>query len=167
MGAASICNLSVFRSKLLMNKAIQFALPLLVSCLSFSGLAQLSTPVLAQTNQERWVDFGKTNSGETLRLNEKSIKFEMMLIDDTLNNEDGFYDNLPKIRVVAFDYSIGGRKRSAYTKSCNRGNLAANPSWRTYTSFIDYWPQYFSVEADSVASKRMLQQVCTLSLSKQ
>lgn len=99
-----------------MNKALQFTLPLLVSCLSFSGLAQLSTPVLAQTNQERWVDFGKTNSGETLRLNEKSIKFEMMLIDDTLNNEDGFYDNLPKIRVVAFDYSIWGRKRSVYTK---------------------------------------------------
>jgi hypothetical protein len=91
----------------------------------------------------------------------------MMLADDSLNNEDGFYDNLPKIRVVAFDYSIGGRTRSAYTRSCNSGNFAANPSWRTYTSFIDYWPQYFSVEADSVASKRMLQRVCTLSLSKQ
>ncbi len=150
-----------------MNKALQFALPLLVSCLSFSCITQLSIPVLAQVNQEQWVDFGKTNSGETLSLNESSIKFERMLVDDSLNNEDGFYDNLPKIRVVAFEYSVGGRKRSAYTKSCNRGNLAADPSWRTYTSFIDYWPQYFSVEADSVASKKMLQRVCTLSLSKQ
>lgn len=137
------------------------------TAIAIVSLSIFSTPVLAQTNQERWVDFGKTNGGETLRLNEKSIKFEMMLLDDTLNNEDGHYDNLPKIRVVAFDYSIGGRKRSAYTKSCNAGNLATNPSWRTYTSFIDYWPQYFSVEADSVASKRMLERVCTLSLSKQ
>ncbi|MFE1746036.1 hypothetical protein [Coleofasciculus sp. H7-2] len=137
------------------------------TAIAIVSLSIFSTPVLAQTNQERWVDFGKTNGGETLRLNEKSIKFEMMLLDDTLNNEDGHYDNLPKIRVVAFDYSIGGRKRSAYTKSCNGGNLATNPSWRTYTSFIDYWPQYFSVEADSVASKRMLERVCTLSLSKQ
>jgi hypothetical protein len=137
------------------------------AAIAMASLSLLSTPVLAQTNREQWVDFGKTNSGETLRLNERSIKFEMMLTDDSLNNEDGFYENLPKIRVVAFDYSIGGRKRSAYTKSCNRGNLTANPSWRTYTSFIDYWPQYFSVEADSVASKRMLQRVCALSLSKQ
>lgn len=137
------------------------------TAIAIASLSIFSTPVFAQVNQERWVDFGKTNRDETLKLNEKSIKFEMMLVDDTLNNEDGFYDNLPKIRVVTFDYSVGGRKRSAYTKSCNRGNLAANPSWRTYTSFIDYWPQYFSVEADSVASKKMLQRVCTLSLSKQ
>ncbi len=137
------------------------------TAIAITSLSLFSTPVLAQANQERWVDFGKTKSGETLRLNERSIKFEMMLVDDSLNNEDGHYDNLPKIRVVAFDYSIGGRKRSAYTKSCKDGNLAANPSWRTYTAFIDYWPQYFSVEADSVASKKMLQRVCTLSLSKQ
>lgn len=134
------------------------------TALALASLSIFSTPVLAQLNQEQWVEFGQTNSGETLKLNERSIKFEMMLPDDSLNNEDGHYDNLPKMKVVAFDYSIGGRKRSAYTKSCNRGNLAANPRWRTYTSFIDYWPQYFSVEADSVASKRMLQRVCTLSL---
>lgn len=136
------------------------------TAIAIASLSIFSTPVLAQTNQERWVDFGKTKSGETLRLNERSIKFEMMLSDDSLNNEDGHYDNLPKIRVVTFEYSVGGRKRSAYTKSCHRGNLAANPSWRTYTFFIDYWPQYFSVQADSVASKRMLQRVCTLSLNK-
>lgn len=137
------------------------------TAIAIASLSMFSTPVLAQINQERWVDFGKTNSGETLRLNKESIKFEMMLADDSLNNEDGFYNNLPKIKVVAFEYSIGGRKRSAYTKSCNGGNLAANPSWKTYTSFIDYWPQYFLVKADSVASQRMLQQVCGLSLSKQ
>lgn len=143
-------------------KFIKFA-----TAIAIASLSIFSTPVLAQTNQERWVDLGKTNSGETLRLNESSIKFERMLVDDSLNNEDGFYDNLPKIRVIVFDYSAGGRKRSAYTKSCKGGKLAANPSWRTYTSFIDYWPQYFSVEADSVASKKMLQRVCTLSLDKQ
>lgn len=137
------------------------------TAIAMASLSIFSMPVLAQTNQERWVDFGKTKSGEILRLNERSIKFEMMLSDDSLNNEDGHYDNLPKIRVVTFDYSVGGRKRSAYTKSCNHGNLAANPSWRTFTSFIDYWPQYFSVEADSVASKKLLQRVCTLSVDKQ
>ena len=137
------------------------------TAVAIASLSIFSKPVLAQVKPERWVEFGKTKSGETLKLNESSIKFEMMLADDSLNNEDGFYDNLPKIRVVAFDYSIGGRKRSAYTKSCNGGNLAANPSWRTYTSFIDYWSQYFSVEADSVASKKLLQRVCTLSLDKQ
>lgn len=137
------------------------------TALAIASLSIFSTPVLAQTNQEQWVDFGRTNGGETLRLNEKSIEFEMMLTDDSLNNEDGFYDDLPKIKVVAFDYSIGGRKRSAYTKSCNSGNLAANPSWKTFTTFIDYWPQYFLVEADSVASHKMLQRVCTLSLYEQ
>ncbi|MGQ4647122.1 hypothetical protein [Lyngbya aestuarii] len=137
------------------------------TALAIASLSIFSTPVLAQTNQEQWVDFGRTNGGETLRLNEKSIEFEMMLTDDSLNNEDGFYDDLPKIKVVAFDYSIGGRKRSAYTKSCNSGNLAANPNWKTFTTFIDYWPQYFLVEADSVASQKMLQRVCTLSLYEQ
>lgn len=137
------------------------------TAIAIASLSMFSTPVIAQINQEQWVDFGETNSGETLRLNKESIKFEMMLADDSLNNEDGFYNNLPKIKVVAFEYSIGGRKRIAYTKSCSDGNLAANPSWKTYTSYIDYWPQYFLVKADSVASKKMLQRVCTLSLSKQ
>jgi hypothetical protein len=75
----------------------------------------------------------------------------------------------PKIlqTIEVFDYSISGRKRSGYTKSCKQGNLAANPTWKTYTSLIDYWPQYFLVEADSVASKKMLQRVCSLSLYKQ
>jgi len=124
-------------------------------------------PVNAQITQQRWVDLGKTNSGETLKLNEKSIEFQLVLIDESLNNEDGFYDKLPKTKVVAFEYSIGGRKRYAYTKSCKDGNVTSNPNWKTYTSIIDYWPQYFLVEADSVASKKMLQRVCALSLYKQ
>ena len=90
--------------------------------IAIASLSRFSTPVIAQTNQQQWVDFGKTNSGETLKLNERSIKFQMMLLDDSLNNEDGHYDNLPKIKVVAFEYSIEGRKRNAYTKSCNGGN---------------------------------------------
>jgi hypothetical protein len=137
------------------------------AAIAMASMSIFPTPVFAQTNQERWVDFGKTNSGETLRLNERSIKFDMMLTDDSLNNEDGFYDNLPKIKVVTFDYSVGGRKRSAYTKSCKGGQLAANPSWKTFTTLIDYWPQYFLVEADSVASNKLLQRVCRLSLDKQ
>ncbi|WP_016949694.1 hypothetical protein [Anabaena sp. PCC 7108] len=134
-----------------------------------SSLSMLTIPVFAQVDQDKWVDFGKTHSGEILKLNESSVKSEIMLADDTLNNQDGFYsnkDNYPKVKVVVFDYSIGDKKRSAYTKSCDNGRLTANARWKTYTSVTDYWPQYFEVEADSVASEKMLQQVCTLSLSK-
>ncbi|MBS9391707.1 MAG: hypothetical protein HEQ29_00585 [Dolichospermum sp. LBC05a] len=141
-----------------------------VTAITISSLSIFSIPVIAQTNKERWVDLGKTNSGEILKLNDSSIGFQMMLADDSLNNEDGFYndnDKFPKTKVIVFDYSISGRKRSGYTKSCKQGNLAANPTWKTYTSLIDYWPQYFLVEADSVASKKMLQRVCSLSLYKQ
>jgi len=138
-----------------------------MAAIAIASVSLLSTPVIAQINQQRWVDFGKTNSGEKLRLNERSIEFKLVQIDESLNNEDGFYGNLPSTKVVAFDYSIGGRKRSAYTKSCNGGNAATNPSWKTYTSQIDYQFQYFLVEADSVASKKMLQRVCALSLYKQ
>ncbi|MBD2295350.1 hypothetical protein H6G06_18205 [Anabaena sphaerica FACHB-251] len=138
--------------------------------IAISSLPIFTTPVLAQTKQEKWVDFGQTNNGEIIKLNESSVKFEIMLADDTLNNEDGFYsdnDKYPKVKVVVFEYNIGGRKRNAYTKSCNRGKLSANSSWKTYTTFIDYWPQYFLVEADSAASQNMLRRVCTLSLSNQ
>jgi hypothetical protein len=140
-----------------------------VTAITISSLSILITPVFAQADQDKWVDFGKTHSGEILKLNESSVKFEIMLADDTLNNEDGFYSNndkYPKVKVVVFDYKIGNKKRSAYTKSCDNGRLTANSRWKTYISVIDYWPQYFIVEADSVASEKMLQQVCTLSLSK-
>ncbi|MBD2666747.1 hypothetical protein B6N60_02957 [Richelia sinica FACHB-800] len=142
---------------------LKYVIP--ISCLSI-----ITTPVLAQSQQKKWVDFGQTNSGEIIKLNENSVKFEIMLADDTLNNEDGFYsdnDKYPKVKVVVFEYNIGGRKRNAYTKSCDYGKLTTNPSWKTYTTFIDYWPQYFLISADSVASQNMLQRVCTLSLSSQ
>ena len=112
------------------------------------------------------MNFGKINSGEILKLNTSSIKFRMMLVDDTINEEGGYEGNVPRIKVVAFDYSIGGRKRSAYTKSCQDGNVGDRPSWKTYTSFLDYWPQYFQVEADSIPSQKMLQRVCLLSANK-
>lgn len=136
--------------------------------IAISSVSIFTIPVLAQNQQERWVDFGQTNSGEIIRLNERSVKFKIMLADDTLNDEDGFYiqnNKYPKVKVVVFEYNIGGRKRNAYTKSCKQGKLSANPSWKTYTNFIDYWPQYFLVPADSIASQNMLQRVCTLSLS--
>ncbi|MBD2691057.1 hypothetical protein H6G68_04670 [Anabaena catenula FACHB-362] len=148
----------------IMKSIIKYA-----TAITISSLSMFLTPVIAQANKEQWLDFGKTHSGEILKLNESSVKFEIMLADDTLNNQDGFYsnkDNYPKVKVVVFDYSIGNKKRSAYTKSCDNGRLTANPRWKTYTSVTDYWPQYFIVEVDSVASEKMLQQVCTLSLSK-
>lgn len=144
---------------------IKYTTAIAISCLPI-----FTTPVLAQNKQEKWVDFGQTNNGEIIKLNERSVKFEIMLADETLNDEDRFYsenDTYPKVKVVIFEYSIGGRTRNAYTKSCNHGKLSANPSWKTYTTFIDYWPQYFLVPADSIASQNMLRRVCTLSLSNQ
>lgn len=138
--------------------------------IAISVLSIFSTPVLAETNKEYWVDYGKNNSGEKLRLNETSIRFETMLADDTINNKDGFYndkDKFPKITVVVFEYSVNNSKRIAYTKSCDSGNLTNNPYWKTYTSLADNWPQYFQVDIKSIASKQMLQQVCNLSLSNQ
>ncbi|WP_413173360.1 hypothetical protein [Anabaena azotica] len=140
-----------------------------VAAITISALSIFSTPVIAQTDKEDWTNFGKVHSGEILKLNEKSVKFETILVDDTLNNQDGFYndnDKFPKIRVVVFEYSINNKKRIAYTKSCNSGNLTANPYWKTYTSLIDNWPQYFRVDVDNVANQKMLQRVCTLSLEK-
>ena len=130
------------------------------------SLSLFSTPSIAQTTRQQWISFGQTNDGEILKLNTSSIKFRMMLIDDTINEEGGYESKLPRIKVVAFDYSIGGRKRSAYTKSCQGGSVADRPNWKTYTSFLDYWPQYFQVEADSISSQKMLQRVCLLSANK-
>lgn len=137
-----------------------------VTAIAIGTLSIFSTPSIAQTDRQQWMSFGQTNSGEILQLNTSSIKFRMMLIDDTINEEGGYESKLPRIKVVAFDYSIGGRKRSAYTKSCQGRSITDRPSWKTYTSFLDYWPQYFQVEADSIASQKMLQRVCHLSANK-
>ena len=64
---------------------IKYTTAIAISCLPI-----FTTPVLAQNKQEKWVDFGQTNNGEIIKLNERSVKFEIMLADDTLNNEDGF-----------------------------------------------------------------------------
>jgi hypothetical protein len=92
-----------------------------------------------------------------------------MPVNDEINMEgrDGTEtDNIPMRKVVSFTYNIGGRERHAYTTSCNGKNLATNPSWRTATTYIDYWPQYFSVMADSLVSKKMLKQVCVVNAAK-
>jgi hypothetical protein len=127
------------------------------------SLSIFSTGAIAQTDREEWVSFGKMANAEVLKLDRKSIKFRSMLIDDTINEEGGYEGKVPRIQVVAFDYSIGGRKRIAYTKSCKGSSLGNRPSWRTSTSFVDYWPKYFQVEADSIPSQKMLQMVCSVS----
>ncbi|MEB3220109.1 MAG: hypothetical protein VKN72_28280 [Nostocales cyanobacterium 94392] len=127
----------------------------------------LPTIVFGEESQfDRWTTLGKTNTGETLVLNDTSVEIVEILVDESLNNEDGFYNNLPKKKVVQFDYRIGGRKRHAYTKSCKNGAVVGNAHWKTYTTFIDYNPQYFLVEADSAASKKMIKRVCSLSAYK-
>jgi hypothetical protein len=137
------------------------------TAIAISALSVFSTPVIAETKENDWVYFGDVNSGEKLKLNEKSIRFENMLVDDTINNKDGFYnddDRFPKMRVVVFEYSINDNKRIAYTKSCDSGNLTDKPYWKTYTSLADNWPQYFRVDINSIASERMLRRVCNLSV---
>ncbi|MFQ4168129.1 hypothetical protein [Scytonema millei] len=142
------------KKKLLIYSAI--SLSLFVPTIAFGEESQF----------DRWTTLGKTNTGETLVLNDTSVKIVEILVDESLNNEDGFYDNLPKTKVVQFDYSIGGRKRHAYTKSCKNGAVVGNAHWKTYTTFVDYNPQYFLVEADSEASKKMIKRVCSLSAYK-
>ncbi|MFL9458292.1 hypothetical protein AB0758_45655 [Tolypothrix bouteillei VB521301_2] len=39
---------------------------------------------------DRWTTLGKTNTGETLVLNDTSVKIVEILVDESLNNEDGF-----------------------------------------------------------------------------
>ncbi len=116
-----------------------------------------------ESSSDTWTILGETNTGESLLLNDSSVKINKILVDESLNNEDGFYDNLPKKKVIFFDYRIGERVRRGYTESCKNGVVIGNPRWKTYTTFIDYNPQYFVVEADSPASKKMIQRVCSLS----
>lgn len=126
-------------------------------------------PVVAQDRAQKWVNFGTVANGERLQLDLASIQSSTMPVNDKINMEgrDGTEtDKIPMQKVVLFNYNLGGRKRFAYTTSCNGRNLAANPSWRTATTYIDYWPQYFSVKADSPVSKKMLKQVCVVNAAK-
>ncbi|WP_310423709.1 hypothetical protein [Chamaesiphon sp. VAR_48_metabat_135_sub] len=127
----------------------------------------VSIPVIAQDRQ--WLGFGEVVNGEQLRLDLASVQSGTMPVNDKINMEgrDGSEtDKIPMRKIVLFTYNIGGRERHGYTTSCNGKNLAANPSWRTATNYIDYWPQYFSVKADSPVSKKMLKQVCVVNASK-
>jgi hypothetical protein len=132
-------------------------------------IAMVSSPVIAQDRQQKWIGFGEVGNGEQLRLDTASIQSGTMPVNDKINMEgrdDTETGKIPMRKVVLFTYNIGGRERHAYTTSCNGKNLAANPSWRTATTYIDYWPQYFSVKADSPVSKKMLKQVCVVNASK-
>jgi hypothetical protein len=141
-----------------------------ILCIPIATLALMfSHPAIAQDRPQNWIGFGSIGNGERLRLDTASIKPGTMPVNDKINMEgrDGTEtDRIPMRKVVLFTYNIGGRERHAYTTSCNGKNLAANPSWRTATTFVDYWPQYFSVKADSLVSKKMLRQVCAVNPAK-
>lgn len=135
----------------------------LATTISLSGTA------IAQDKPAQWIDFGTASKGERLQLDANSILRSTMPVDDKINMEgrDGSEtDNIPMRKIIAFSYKIGGRNRRAYTISCNGKNLKANPSWRTSTTYRDYWPQYFSVSADTPASRQMLKNVCALGAAK-
>ncbi len=137
--------------------------------LTITAIAIISCAASAQEKQPRWIDFGAVGTGDKLQLDINSILRTKMPIDDKINMEgrDGSETaSIPMRNVIAFSYKIGGRTRSAYTISCNGRNLNATPSWRTSTTYVDYWPQYFSVPADSPASRQMLKNVCVLGIAK-
>ena len=115
---------------------------------------------------EQWIDFGAAK-GEQLQLDTSSVMSIKMPVDDRINMEGGADEGskVPMRKVISFKYKIGGRTRSAYTISCDGKKLKSNPSWRTATTYIDYWPQYFSVKADSPSSKQMLKNVCILGIA--
>jgi hypothetical protein len=147
-----------------------YFVPFAVSyAMSAMTIAIASNPVIAQDRQQKWIGFGDIGNGEQLRLDTVSIQSGTMPVNDKINMEgrDGTEtDKILMRKVVLFTYNIGGRERHAYTTSCNGKNLAINPSWRTAITYIDYWPQYFSVKADSPVSKKMLKQVCVVNASK-
>ncbi|WP_310481967.1 hypothetical protein [Chamaesiphon sp. VAR_48_metabat_403] len=144
-----------------------------ISCTLFCTIMtaivpMFANPVVAQDRSQKWIGVGKIGD-ERLQLDLASIQSGTMPTNDKINMEgrDGTEtDKIPMQKVVLFNYNIGGRKRHAYTTACNGRNLAANPSWRTATSYIDYWPQYFSVKADSPVSQKMLKQVCVVNAAK-
>jgi hypothetical protein len=148
---------------------MRFVSVTLLSTILATIVAAVSSPVNAQERQPQWLDFGTIGNGDRLLLNITSIQSGKMPVNDKINMEgrDGTEtDNIPMRKVVLFTYNIGGRKRHAYTTSCSGINLAVNPSWRTATTYVDYWPQYFSVQADSPASRKMLKQVCVVNAAK-
>jgi hypothetical protein len=147
-------------------RAVPFAVLYTITAIT---IAMLSRSVIAQERQQKWIGFGEVDNGEQLRLDTASIQSVTMPVNDKINMEgrDGTEtDKIPMRKVILFTYNIGGRDRHAYTISCKGKNLAANPSWRTATTYLDYWPQYFSVKADSPVSKKMLKQVCVVNASK-
>jgi hypothetical protein len=118
--------------------------------------------------ESQWVSFGRASNGEVLQLDIGSVTYRIMPVNDRINTEgmaeEDIRRRIPHHRVLAFEYKIGERKRKAYTAACQGGQLLANPSWRTFTTYIDHWPQYFSVPAHSLASQKLLREVCGLGL---
>jgi hypothetical protein len=140
---------------------------LIQSIVSLSlALLPATIAVGQESKSARWFTLGNTNDGKALALNDNSIEITEVQLDDSINNEDGFHENLPMTKVVQFDYRVGRVKRNGYTKSCKNGAVVGNPNWKTYRDIIDYKPQYYLVEADSAASKKMIQRVCDLSTYK-
>jgi hypothetical protein len=136
---------------------------------TITTVSLISGAAIAQDKPAQWIDFGTASKGERLQLDANSILRSTMPVDDRINMEgrDGTEtDKIPMRKVIVFSYKIGGRDRRAYTISCNGKNLKANPSWRTATTYVDYWPQYFSVAADTPASRQMLKNVCALGVNK-
>lgn len=130
-----------------------------------------SGAAIAQDKPSKWIDFGKVGTGERLQLDVNNVIRTRMPIDDRTNlegmtDEDIKNANIPMRGVISFNYKIDGRLRRAYTTSCKNKNLTTNPSWRTSTKVVDYWPQYFSVSADSSSSRQMLKNVCILGIAK-
>jgi hypothetical protein len=135
---------------------------------TLATIATISIAANAKTTSAKWIDFGTTN-GARLKLDANSIKSMRRPIDDSINLEgrdDAYKNSLPMHRVISFDYNVAGYKRSAYTTSCQGSNLKVNPSWRTYITIVDYWPQYFSVAANSAVRRNMLVRVCKMSATK-
>lgn len=132
-------------------------------------ISTIASTAVAQDKPAQWIDFGVVGKGEQLQLDTNNIIRSTMPIDDKTNMEGISGDEttgIPMRKVIFFNYKIGGRTRHAYTVSCQGRNLKAAPSWRTAITYIDYWPQYFSVQADSPASKQMLKNVCVLAMAK-
>ena len=142
-----------------------------IFAITATAISLIAGAAIAQNKPSKWIDFGSVGTGERIQLDINSVKQTQMPVNDRTNmegmtDEDIKTSKIPMREVISFTYKIDGRSRYAYTISCKGRNLTVNPSWRTSTTSVDYWPQYFSVPADSPASRQMLKNVCSLGAVK-
>jgi hypothetical protein len=72
---------------------------LLINSIVSLSLFSTTIAVGEESPFDRWTTLGKTNDGEVLLLNDRSVEIIDIQVDESINNEDGFYQNLPMTKA--------------------------------------------------------------------